>query len=178
MARAPDRTEQEIWNDVTGISFGSRRKSRVDYCTARAFDLFHDYVDVGQSGAKDSRPEPNKLMDDACDRQFDAIVVWRFDRFAGSTKHILSALEEFRSLGIQFISYLENIDTRSGLLLKIRGHAQLEALPPLREPQGLPPRNAMAQQVLMFLDLSHNHEYRGGALSRSTSGGLPSLTSE
>src|SRR5258708_32924760 len=37
-------------------------------------------------------------------RQFDAIVVWRFDRFARSTKHLLLALEEFRSLGIQFIS--------------------------------------------------------------------------
>src|SRR6202166_3993724 len=48
-------------------------------------------------------------------RQFDAIVVWRFDRFARSTKHLLLALEEFRSLGIQFISYQENIDTSSAL---------------------------------------------------------------
>jgi DNA invertase Pin-like site-specific DNA recombinase len=54
-------------------------------------------------------------MDDARKRQFDAIVVWRFDRFARSTKHLLSALEEFRSLGIQFISYQENIDTSSAL---------------------------------------------------------------
>src|SRR5712671_2985588 len=85
------------------------------YCTARGFDLVREYVDVGQSGAKDSRPELNKLMDDARKRQFDAIVVWLFDRFARSTKHLLSALEEFRSLGIQFISYQENIDTSSAL---------------------------------------------------------------
>ena len=85
------------------------------YCTARGFDLIREYVDVGQSGAKDSRPELNKLMDDARKRQFDAIIVWRFDRFARSTKHLLSALEEFRSLGIQFISYQENIDTNSAL---------------------------------------------------------------
>ena len=85
------------------------------YCTARGLDLVREYVDVGQSGAKDSRPELNKLMDDARKRQFDAIVVWRFDRFARSTKHLLSALEEFRSLGIQFISYQENIDTSSAL---------------------------------------------------------------
>jgi DNA invertase Pin-like site-specific DNA recombinase len=85
------------------------------YCTARGFDLVREYVDVGQSGAKDSRPELNKLMDDARKRQFEAIVVWRFDRFARSTKHLLSALEEFRSLGIQFISYQENIDTSSAL---------------------------------------------------------------
>ncbi|MBZ5658827.1 MAG: recombinase family protein [Acidobacteriia bacterium] len=85
------------------------------YCTARGFDLVREYVDVGQSGAKDSRPELNKLMDDARKRQFDAIVVWRFDRFARSTKHLLAALEEFRSLGIQFISYNENVDTSSAL---------------------------------------------------------------
>src|ERR1700733_13736362 len=85
------------------------------YCAARGFDLVREYVDVGQSGAKDSRPELNKLMDDARKRRFDAIVVWRFDRFARSTKHLLLALEEFRSLGIQFISYQENIDTNSAL---------------------------------------------------------------
>jgi DNA invertase Pin-like site-specific DNA recombinase len=85
------------------------------YCTARGFDLVREYVDVGQSGAKDSRPELNKLMDDARKRQFDIIIVWRFDRFARSTKHLLTALEEFRSLGIQFISYQENVDTSTPL---------------------------------------------------------------
>ena len=53
--------------------------------------------------------------DDARKRQFDAIVVWRFDRFARSTKHLLAALEEFRALGIQFISYQENVDTSTPL---------------------------------------------------------------
>src|SRR6266404_4859998 len=85
------------------------------YCAARGFEVVREYIDVGQSGAKDSRPELNKLIDDARKRQFDAVVVWRFDRFARSTKHLLLALEEFRSLGIQFISYQENIDTSSPL---------------------------------------------------------------
>src|ERR1700723_91270 len=85
------------------------------YCAARGFELVREYVDVGQSGAKDSRPELNKLMDDARKRQFDAVVCWRFDRFARSTKHLLLALEEFRSLGIQFISYQENVDISSPL---------------------------------------------------------------
>src|SRR5882724_10581211 len=85
------------------------------YCAARGLDLVREYIDVGQSGAKDSRPELNKLMDDARKRQFYAIVVWRFDRFARSTKHLLSALEEFRSLGIQFISHQRNGDTSTSL---------------------------------------------------------------
>jgi DNA invertase Pin-like site-specific DNA recombinase len=85
------------------------------FCMARGFELVREYVDIGQSGAKDSRPELDKLMGDARKRQFDAIVVWRFDRFARSTKHLLAALEEFRSLGIQFISYQENMDTSTAL---------------------------------------------------------------
>ena len=85
------------------------------YCAARGFEPAREYIDVGQSGAKEFRPELNKLMEDARERRFDAIVVWRFDRFARSTKHLLLALEEFRSLGIQFISYQENMDTSSPL---------------------------------------------------------------
>src|ERR1700719_404334 len=85
------------------------------YCAALGFEPAREYIDVGRSGGKESRPELNILMDDARKRQVDAIVVWRFDRFARSTKHLLLALEEFRSLGIQFISYQENIDTSSAL---------------------------------------------------------------
>ena len=85
------------------------------YCAARGFELIREYIDVGQSGASDSRPQLNALMGEARKRKFDAIVVWRFDRFARSTKHLLTALEEFRALGIQFISYQENMDTSSPL---------------------------------------------------------------
>src|ERR1017187_2634642 len=85
------------------------------YCAARKFTIFREYIDEGESGAKNSRPELNELMADARKRKFDLVVVWRFDRFASSTKHLLLALEEFRALGIQFISYQENIDTSSPL---------------------------------------------------------------
>src|ERR1700686_923097 len=85
------------------------------YCAARGFDLVREYIDVGQSGAKDSRPELDKLMNDARKRQFDGILVWRFDRFARSTKHLITALEELHHLGIEFISYQENIDSGSPL---------------------------------------------------------------
>ncbi len=54
-------------------------------------------------------------MNDAKKRRFDAVLVWRFDRFARSTKHLILALEEFRNLGIDFVSYQENIDTSSPL---------------------------------------------------------------
>ena len=84
------------------------------YATARGLEIF-EYVDSGFSGAKQNRPALDRLMDDARKRRFDSVLVWRFDRFARSTKHLLLALEEFRGIGVQFISYQENIDTTSPL---------------------------------------------------------------
>jgi len=72
-------------------------------------------VDEGISGTKDSRPALNELMNDAKKRRFDMVLVWRFDRFARSTKHLILALEEFKNLGIDFVSFQENIDTSSPL---------------------------------------------------------------
>lgn len=82
-----------------------------EYCERRGWQIAAEYVDRGISGAKDSRPELNKLMADAHKRRFDAVVVWRFDRFARSVSHLLRALETFRSLGVEFVSYSEAIDT-------------------------------------------------------------------
>ncbi len=86
-----------------------------EYCTARGFIIYETYVDQGVSGTKDSRPALNRLMNDARKRKFDAVLVYRFDRFARSSRHLITALEEFKGLGINFISYQENIDTTSAL---------------------------------------------------------------
>src|SRR6267154_5133697 len=86
-----------------------------EYCQRRGFTIDGEYVDVGVSGSKDSRPELNKLMLDAAKRKFDAVVVWRFDRFARSVSHLLRALETFRSVGIEFVSYSEAIDTSTAV---------------------------------------------------------------
>ncbi len=85
------------------------------YTQERGWHLYQEYCDNGVSGTKDSRPELNKLMNSAKKRKFDTVLVWRFDRFARSTKHLVLALEEFKSLGIQFVSYQENVDTGSPL---------------------------------------------------------------
>jgi len=85
------------------------------YVSERGWHSFREYCDNGISGTKDNRPALNDLMDDAKKRRFDVVLVWRFDRFARSTKHLILALEEFRNLGVDFVSYQENIDTSSPL---------------------------------------------------------------
>src|SRR5262249_42599671 len=75
-----------------------------EYCERRGWHITHCYIDAGFSGSKESRPELDKLMADAHRRSFDAVAVWKFDRFARSVSHLLRALETFKVLGIDFIS--------------------------------------------------------------------------
>ena len=82
-----------------------------EYCERRGWEVHDTYVDNGYSGKKDSRPNLNRMMQDAHERRFDVIVVWRFDRFARSVSHLLRALETFNSLGVQFVSLSEQVDT-------------------------------------------------------------------
>jgi DNA invertase Pin-like site-specific DNA recombinase len=82
-----------------------------EYCERRGWQVFDCYVDNGVSGKKDSRPQLNRMMQDAHERRFDVVVVWRFDRFARSVSHLLRALETFNSLGVQFVSLSEQVDT-------------------------------------------------------------------
>lgn len=81
-----------------------------EFCQRRGWTLV-EYVDVGVSGTKESRPALDKLMADAHKRRFDVVVVWKFDRFARSVSHLLRALETFNALGIAFVSLTEGIDT-------------------------------------------------------------------
>jgi DNA invertase Pin-like site-specific DNA recombinase len=90
---------------------GMQTRELREYCQRRTWEVEGEYVDAGVSGAKDSRPEMNKLLADAHRRQFDAVIVWKFDRFARSVSHLLRALETFQALGIEFVSLTEGVDT-------------------------------------------------------------------
>jgi DNA invertase Pin-like site-specific DNA recombinase len=78
-----------------------------EYCERRGWTVAGEYVDIGISGTKEKRPELDRLMGDAHRRRFDAVVVWKFDRFARSVSHLLRALETFKTQGIDFVSYSE-----------------------------------------------------------------------
>ena len=82
-----------------------------EFAEARGWTVAGEYIDEGVRGAKDSRPELNRLMADAHKRRFDIVCVWRFDRFARSVSHLLRALETFKALGIDFVSFSEQMDT-------------------------------------------------------------------
>src|ERR1700736_2211906 len=94
-----------------GQDVGLQTRELRQFADARGWNVTGEYIDAGVSGSKDSRPELNRLMADAHKRRFDVVCVWRFDRFARSVSHLLRALETFKALGIDFVSFSEQMDT-------------------------------------------------------------------
>jgi DNA invertase Pin-like site-specific DNA recombinase len=80
------------------------------YAARRGFVPASEYVDYA-SGRRDDRPQYQALLGAARKRHIDVVLVWRYDRFARSTQALVQALNEFHRLGVDFISYQENIDT-------------------------------------------------------------------
>jgi DNA invertase Pin-like site-specific DNA recombinase len=90
-----------------------------EYAARRGWQIVEEFTEQGVSGCKESRPALNRLMSDACRRRFDAILVWKIDRFGRSLKHLVNALAELAALGVAFISLRDNLDlsTPSGRLM-------------------------------------------------------------
>jgi DNA invertase Pin-like site-specific DNA recombinase len=88
-----------------------------DYATRRGFAVYKEYVDrvsgdLGHRKAKRQNDQAYRdLMDDAGRRAFDCVLVWKYDRFARSLSVLVTALQHFASLRIDFISYTQSIDT-------------------------------------------------------------------
>ena len=85
-----------------------------EYVQKRGYEVFNFYEDI-ISGAAKERKALDQLMDDAKKRKFDIVLVWKFDRFARSITMLVNALALFQDLGIDFISYKENIDTTTSM---------------------------------------------------------------
>jgi DNA invertase Pin-like site-specific DNA recombinase len=89
-----------------------------EYASRRGWEIVGEYVDC-ISGSKESRPELNRLMADAHRRHFDAVLVWKIDRFGRSLKHLVNSLADLDSYGVAFVSLRDNLDlsTPSGRLM-------------------------------------------------------------
>ncbi len=93
----------------------TQRNALHEYATQRGWSVYREYVDLGENGAKHYDFILKQLMADARNKKFNIVVVWKLDRFARSTKHLLDALEEFRQLGVEFVSLFDQIDTTTPL---------------------------------------------------------------
>src|SRR4051812_14894106 len=84
-----------------------------DYAAHRGFTVHREYMDQASGDVRRRKRAPafDELMADARRRRFDCVLVWKYDRFARSLGTLVSALQEFRDLGVDFISYTQAIDT-------------------------------------------------------------------
>lgn len=85
-----------------------------EYIQKRGYTVYNTYEDI-ISGTTKERKALDQLMADAKHRKFDIVLVWKFDRFARSLKMLVDSLALFQELGIDFISYKENIDTTTSM---------------------------------------------------------------
>ena len=88
----------------------TQRYDLLQLAQQRGFEIVEEYVDK-VSGSRARRPGLDKMMSDGHRHHFDVVVIWAFDRLARSTRHFLQVLDELEHLGIQLISFRENIDT-------------------------------------------------------------------
>jgi putative DNA-invertase from lambdoid prophage Rac len=89
------------------------------FSVSKDWTIFREYVDKGVSGAKSSRPQLDKLMKDAAAGLFDAVLVWKLDRFGRSVRHLANSIADLQSHGVTFISLKDSIDlsTAQGRLM-------------------------------------------------------------
>ncbi len=147
-----------------------------EYSRRRELQIVEEYVDNGVSGSKDSRPALNRLMADVYSRKFDAVLVWKIDRWGRSLKHLVTSLAELDAYGVAFISLRDNLDltTPSGrLMMQLLGAmSEFErALIQERVKAGL--RNAKAKGVRLgrprvFVSESRIDALRGAGASWRT----------
>ena len=122
-----------------------------DLIAHRGWDFIRVYSDRA-SGAKERRPGLDALMADARRGLFDVVIVWRFDRFARSVKQFVLGLEEFRALGIEFVSHQEALDSGTPL-----GKAMFTIIGAMAELE----RNIIRERVLAGME----HARRNGTKS-------------
>lgn len=80
------------------------------YCAARGFDIVSEIIDHGYTGSNDARPGLKKLMSMVRSREVDAVIVVKMDRLFRSLRHLVTTLEEFHALGVQFVATKDNVD--------------------------------------------------------------------
>jgi len=91
----------------------SQMRAMIDFVERQGVKNYEIFSDHGISGAKVSRPSLDRMMKEVEEGTISHVAVYSFSRFARSTTHLLKALENFQKLGVEFISFTEQIQTNS-----------------------------------------------------------------
>lgn len=92
-------------------SVENQRLAIEQYCQLQKWQIARIYEDVGVSGTQDRREGLDALKRDAAKGRFEVVLVWKFDRLARSTQHLLETLSLLQRYGVDFVSTTEAVDT-------------------------------------------------------------------
>lgn len=93
----------------------SQARALNEWCTRNNIIDFETFTDHGVSGAKESRPALDKMMERVKNYEAEQVIVFAFSRFARSTMHLLKGLQIFKDCKTRFVSITEQIDTDSSM---------------------------------------------------------------
>lgn len=100
-------------------SRGPTDKQKVDmqlnglrqFAARSGWTVHREYIDQSYTGGNTSRPAFQEMLEAARKRKFNVLVVWKLDRLSRSLNDLINTLDELGSLGIDFVSYDNNLDT-------------------------------------------------------------------
>src|SRR5688572_18985346 len=87
-----------------GYSLRAQRATLIDYCRVNEYSVSDIYMDDGYSAKDTNRPQLKRLLEDATKGLFDAVLVYKFDRFTRSVKDLYELLDYLKKNSVSFIS--------------------------------------------------------------------------
>jgi len=122
-----------------------------EHCYRQGWKIFREYQDI-ISGKETSRPKFNKLLEDMRLYKFNVIVITKLDRLGRSLQHLLSLIDEFKKMGVNFVATTQNIDTTSA-----SGKLQMQIMGAFAEYE----RNIISERTKEALKFTKNVGKRG-----------------
>jgi len=94
----------------TSQSVEQQEMKTKEYCERNDIEIYKLYSEIGQSGAKISRPQLDLMLQDMRAKKFNIVIVLKYDRLGRSTIHLLQVLEEMKNINIRLIATEQGID--------------------------------------------------------------------
>lgn len=89
------------------------------YAQDNGYLILDTYIDRAMTGTNDLRPEFRRMIKDSEKKQFDAVLVYKLDRFSRNKYESTIHKKTLRDNGVKLISAMENIpDTPEGIILE------------------------------------------------------------
>ncbi len=97
-----------------GFSLAGQEDTLKNYAAVLGYEVHQIYKDEGKS-AKDlkRRPAMQQMLQDAEQKKFSAIFIYKLDRFSRSLKDLILTIDKLKEWNIDFVSLQDKIETAS-----------------------------------------------------------------